>query len=184
MLSGLNVTQTARGFIAAVDDFKTRRMRRAAAMALNKTGDGVRVDSSREIRARFKIRVAVVNKAFSISRASADRLVCTVRVRGRPLNLGNFSPRQTRRGVTVQVKGARKLIPHAFIVQRGGAQVVFIREGNPRPGRLPIKPLTSVDLPGVFSLKEVQQIVTAQARDRFEKELSVAIRAVQLLQGV
>jgi hypothetical protein len=181
MPNGISVAETARAFIASVDDFKNRRMRRAAAMALNKTGDGVRVDASREIRKRFKVKVAVVNKAFTIWRASADRLTCTVGVRGRPLNLGNFSPRQTKRGVTVDVKGRRKLIPHAFIVQRGDAQVVFIRDGNPRPGRLPIKPLTSVDLPGLFSLQEVNLIVREQARERFTKELPAAIRAVQLL---
>lgn len=184
-MNGVNVTQTARAFIAAVDDFKNARMRRAVALALNKTAEGVRVDASREIRARYKLKVATVNKAFSIQRASSGHLQAVVRVRGRPLNLGNFDARQTAKGVTVNVKGVRKLIPHAFIVRvptkdgEGTVGVVFIRDGSPRPGRLPIKALTTIDVPGVFSLKDVQAILRDLALDRFNNELRRAVLAVQ-----
>lgn len=188
MLNGANVGASAREFIASVEGFKKNTMNKAAAIALNRTAEGVRVDGGREIRARFKIKMATVNKSFSITKASADRLVAVVNVRGRPLNLGNFGARQTRKGVSVQVKGTRKLIPHAFIVKvasRDGEStfgVVFIRDahGRARPARLPIKALTSVDVPGVFSLKEVQQIMRNLALDRFSKELPAALRALEL----
>lgn len=181
-MNGVNVAPTAREFIAGVEDFQKRSMRRAIAMALNKTGDGARVDASREIRARYKVKVAAVNKAFSIQKATADNPTCWVRVRGRPMSLAGFSARQTRRGVTVNVKGVRKFIPHAFIrtltTKRGDEyEVVFIREGK---ARLPVKALKTVDMPGLFSLKEINQIVRSLAHDRFDKELRAAMRAVLL----
>jgi hypothetical protein len=184
-MSGVNVTQSARAFLAAVDDLKKTQLNRAAAIALNRAAEGVRVDASREIRSRFKVKVSVVNKAFSIRKASADHLEAVVFVRGRPLSLGNFSPRQVRAGVTVNVKGSRKLVRHAFLKtftslkgdEANAYQVVFVREGN---ARYPLKALRTVDVPGVFSLKEVQQIVRSLALDRFDKELRAAVRAIQI----
>lgn len=177
---GLNVSQTARGFIASVDALKSGQMNRAIAMALNRTADGVRVDSSREIRKRYRIKVATVNKTFSFQRATADRLVAVVQVRGRPLSLGGFDPRQTRRGVTVNVKGSRKLIAHAFLrilkTDRGDSySVVFIRKGR---SRYPIQALKTVDVPGLFVLEDINQSVRGQAFDRFESEARFAVRAI------
>jgi hypothetical protein len=186
MANGINVTQTAREFLASVDAFAKRDINRAVAMAINRTADGARVDANREIRSRYKLKVATVNKAFSIKRASADSLTAIIRVRGQPLNLGNFQPRQTRKGVSVNVKGTRKLIPHAFILNvrtRDGENtfgVVFIRDlkNGARPGRLPIKPLTSVDVPGLFILEDINQVVRVLAVDRFRDEFPAALRAI------
>jgi hypothetical protein len=63
---------------------------------------------------------------------------------------------------------------------RGGFPVVMIREtpGRVRTKRLPIRPLTSVDIPGLFSLKTIREIVTEKARNRFNKEFASAVAAV------
>lgn len=187
MSAGASVRQSATDFLASIDLTK-RELAKAQAMALNKAADGVRVDTSRLIRSQFKgLKVSTVNKAFSIAKASGSNLVAVVKVRGRPLNLGNFGARQTRAGVTVMVKGQRKLIPHAFIVKvttRDGEStfgVVFIRDAKngKRPGRLPVKPLTSVDLPGLFSMKDVRALAMSSARDRFGVELDRALAAIR-----
>jgi hypothetical protein len=179
-MSGINVRQTAREFLATVDDLKSREMPRAISMALNRAADGVRVDASREIRTRYKIKVATVNKAFSIQRATPSRLVSMIRVRGRPLSLGGFSARQVRKGVTVNVKGTRKLITHAFVRtlrtnDDDTYEVVFMRVGKTR---YPLKALKTVDIPGLFVLEDINAKVRALAFDRFETELRSAVRAI------
>jgi hypothetical protein len=180
MTSALSVEAAAREFAREID-LTQREFNKAAVMALNRTADGARVDASREIRSRYRLKVAAVNKAFSIRKAGGDLLVVVLNVRGKPLNLGNFDPRQTRKGVSVNIKGQRKLIPHAFIVRSGGFPVVMIREtpkGHIPTKRLPIRPLTTVDIPGLFSLKTIREIVTDKARDRFNKEFASAVAAV------
>lgn len=179
-MSGISVKQSAREFIASVDAFKHADMNRAVAMALNRTATGVRVDASREIRARYKVKVATVNKAFSTQRATASSLTAVVRVRGRPLSLANFSARQTKRGVTVNVKGTRKLVAHAFLrtlrTNLGeGYDVVFERVGK---SRYPIKALKTVDIPGLFLIKDLNETVKRLAFARFDNELRSAVRAI------
>lgn len=179
-MNGISVQQSAREFLVTVDDFKGRGMRRAISIALNRAADGVRVDASREIRARYRIKVATVNKAFSLQRATPERLTAMVRVRGRPLSLGGFSPSQVRKGVTVNVKGARKLIPHAFVrtlrtQEDDTYEVVFVRVGKTR---YPLKALKSVDIPGLFVLEEINAKVRSLVQERFVDELRGAMRVV------
>lgn len=174
-MNGISVQQTAREFLATVDDLKGRGMRRATSMALNRAADGVRVDASREIRARYKISVATVNKAITRQLATPDRLTVMVRVRGGPLSLGGFSARQVRKGVTVNVKGARKLIPHAFLRTQRAGELVFMRVGK---SRYPIKALKTVDIPGLFVLEDINAKVRSLVQGRFINELRAAVRAV------
>lgn len=179
-MQGLSVKQSANEFLASIDSFTTRQMNQAASMALNRTMDGMRVDASREIRARYKVKVATVNKAFSFQRSTASSLTGVIRVRGRPLSLAGFDPRQTKAGVTVNVKGTRKLIRHAFIrtlsTNKGDEyDVVFIRQGS---ARYPITALKTIDIPGLFMLKDLNDTVKKLGRDRFENELRSAVRAI------
>jgi hypothetical protein len=51
-------------------------------------------------------------------------------------------------------------------------------KGRVRTKRLPIRPLTTVDIPGLFSLKTIREIVTEKARNRFNKEFASAVAAV------
>ncbi len=170
----LESQQTARQFLAAVSGLSEKLKTRAAVYALNRAMAGVKTDASRQVRAVYKVKKATVDKAFTGQRATPSSPVAVVRVRGRPLSLANFSPRVNKRagGVSVNVKGARKVIRGAFLrTMVGGGdgtyQVVFIREGK---GRYPIKALKTVDVPGLFLLKDIQAAVTRGARERFEKE--------------
>jgi hypothetical protein len=83
-----------------------------------------------------------------------------------------------RAGVSVNVKGTRKLIPHAFILnvhagwdeaRVGGG---FHPRSQPkRPGRLPIKPLTHGGRAGSLSRSGSQQIVRSPRARSIRKEL-------------
>lgn len=54
--------------------------------------------------------------------------VASVEVRGSGLPMYHFQPRQTRKGVTVRIKGKRVLVPHAFMARVASGHVgVFAR---------------------------------------------------------
>jgi hypothetical protein len=182
---GIDVRSNAKAIIAEIDGLLYGGQRRAIARALNRAADGVQTDASREIRGIYKLKKATVDKAFSVKRATPDNHVAVVTVRGRPLSLAGFGARQTKKGVTVNVKGTRKLIPGAFIQRLKDArgdeyEVVFIRQGA---SRYPIKALKTIDVPGVFSRDEILQAVDAAAFRRFEIELPRQIAYLLKLQN-
>lgn len=172
MLS-LSVASNASAIMAELDDLTSGKQRVAIMRALNRAGDGVRTDASREIRRVYRVKKSTVDKAFSVGRASAERLQVVVTITGRPLSLAGFDPKQTRKGVTVNIKGQRKLIPHAFIrtlrTKKGEEyDVVFIRTGD---GRFPVKALKTVDVPGAFTREDVLAVVNSATFERFDTEL-------------
>lgn len=171
---GISVQSNAKSIIAEIDALTAGGARTAIMRALNRAGDGVRTDVSREIRAGWKVKKATVDKAFNVQRATTASLRVVVHVSGRPLSLAGFAARQTKKGVTVNVKGQRKLIAHAFIrtlrtLKGDEYEVVFIRERG--AARLPIKALKTVDVPGLFSTRDIQRIVDGATSQRFEVEL-------------
>lgn len=179
-MAGVSVQQTARQFLASAEGLRNSLKTRAIVNALNRAARGVKTDASKEIRAVYRVRKAVVDKAFSEQRATAASLTAVVRVRGRPMSLANFSPRVNRRagGVSVNVKGARKVVRGAFLrTMVGGGdgtyQVVFKREGK---SRYPIKALKTVDVPGLFLLRDINEAVRRGVNERFEKEFSRLLR--------
>lgn len=170
---GLSVKSNARSIIAEIDGLTAGGARTAMMRALNRAAGGVRTDASREIRKTYKVKKATVDKSFSVQTATSQSLRAVVHVSGRPLSLAGFAARQTKKGVTVNVKGQRKLIRHAFIrtlkTQRGEEfDVVFIREGK---SRLPIKALKTVNVTGLFTIEEIQRVIDASTTQRFEVEL-------------
>ena len=169
----VSVTSNAAAIMAEIDGLTKGQQRVAIMRALNRAGDGVKTDASREIRQIYRVKKATVDKSFGISRASAERLQVVVNVSGRPLSLAGFDPKQTRKGVSVNVKGQRKLIPHAFIrtlrTKKGDEyDVVFIRTSA---GRFPIKALKTVDVPGLFGKEQILSIVNRATFERFDVEL-------------
>jgi hypothetical protein len=182
---GIDVRSNAKAVIAEIDGLLYGGQRRAIARALNRAADGVHTDAALEIRAIYKVKKATVDKAFTTQRATPDSHVAIVTVRGRPLSLAGFDARQTRKGVTVNVKGTRKLIPGAFIRQLKDARgdeykVVFIRQGK---ARYPLKALKTIDVPGIFSTAAVLRAVNAAAFQRFEVELPRQIAYLLKLQN-
>lgn len=184
-VAGVSVQQTARQFLASAEGLRGALKTRALVHSLNRAMQGVKTDASREIRATYRIKKSTVDRAFSEQRATPASLTAIVRVRGRPLSLAHFSPRVNKRagGVSVNVKGTRKVIRGAFLrtfVARAGDEsggygynVVFIREGK---ARYPIKALKTVDVPGLFVMRDIHAAVRRGVQERFEKEFSRLLR--------
>lgn len=176
----LETQQTARQFLASLGGLNEKLKTRAMVYALNRAMRGVKTDASREIRAIYKVKKSVVDRAFTEQRATPAAPTAVIRVRGRPMSLANFSPRINRRsgGVSVNVKGQRKVIRGSFLRAMAGGesgvyQVVFIREGK---SRYPIKALKTVDVPGLFMLRDINAAVQQGAHERFSKEFNRLMR--------
>lgn len=189
MAIGVNVSQDAAAFRASVDRFSKQDMNRATAIALNRTAEGVRAEAMRRIRGKYNVAARELSRGFTIRRAYAGKLQTMVFASGRPLNVGAFGARQTKKGVTVAIKsGARKLVPGAFFMTIGnnGYRGVFQRKflsgkSGPRWPRLPVRAVTTVDVPGLFRQEIVKESLAAIVPERFRTELTRAIRAVTLL---
>lgn len=151
--------------------------RRAIVRGLNKTAANVRTSANRAIRERRPLPARAVNDALAIRRATANHLVSSLVVTGRPIPLKDYQARPTKAGVTVSVtKGARKLVQHkgnkGFVVEKIGSNV-FAREGK---ARLPIKKLFGPSLPSTFIQAEVRKAWTATAIDAMPKRLAEEMR--------
>lgn len=107
--------------------------------ALRRALGTVRTETTRMVRAEVpRLRAKTVSGQMAIQ-LTASGLEGDVIVRARPIPLVEYAGRQTRLGVTVEVKKGRKLIRHAFIAtMKSGHRGIFVRRGK---ARLPIKEL-------------------------------------------
>jgi Prophage minor tail protein Z (GPZ) len=119
---------------AKVDFALARALTRAGADAIR----AMRAQSKRMVRERKRIKAKyLADKALPLTfprgKAISD-LAWRMDVSGRPVPLGEYPSRQTKKGVSVEVtKGRRKLLESAFIrPKKGGGKGVFKRPGKER----------------------------------------------------
>lgn len=163
---------------------------RVSVRALNKTLTGVKTDSSAEIRAVITAKKAAVDETFKIQKASTGNMTASISSTGKPLALIDYSSRQTKKGVSVQVRKdhARKIVPSAFIAtMQSGHKGVFWREWHggtkkpvnpkinyaalPRQYRLKIKELYGPRVPDIMSNDPVMKNILSKAGDRLHSNL-------------
>jgi hypothetical protein len=145
--------------------------------SLNDTATHVRAESVRRIRADWNVKADTVRRAMVVRRATQGKLEAEVRTSGAPLPLIAFGARQTKRGVTTQVKkgGARVLVAGAFIAtMASGHRGVFRRVGKPR---LPIGERKVISIPSMWqqSIDQVQRDATAYLERRTRVNLERAM---------
>lgn len=168
----------------------------AVVRALNRTLTTVRAAAQREIRKEYPgLRAGTVREELKIRRATRAVMNAKITVQGRRMPLIDFAASQTRRGVSVRIKGQRKRVDHAFITTlKSGHKGVFVRAPNSkaqgsrmnfrigvgsrlrkRGHDLPIAELTSIGLPRAFNNQKVQQALNSLARSTFLKNLQAEI---------
>jgi hypothetical protein len=116
--------------LARMNGYKADVVAKAIPRALNRTGDMARTQTSRVMRSDgYNFTVSEIKQAISIVKASAGRMVTTIKTKRNTKSLMAFSPRQSKAGVTVKVHGKPKLIKGAFIAQRrNGTSGVFVED--------------------------------------------------------
>lgn len=120
---------------------------------LNRTIAQVKTEASRNIRQEVRLKAKDVNRGLVIVRANSQKgalvtMQASIQVNTNPVPLFQYGAKQTKQGVTVNVKGIRKLVKHAFIAKmKSGHEGVFLQRGK---ARLPIDELYSTRLSDVF----------------------------------
>lgn len=98
--------------------------------ALNKLREQAQVAAAREIASIYRIGVRTVldSKYLRISLATPSKPEATIRMGGPGFPISLFSPRKAPGGISVQIKGRRFVIPHAFLAtMRSGHVIVGAR---------------------------------------------------------
>ena len=155
---------------------------KALASAVNKTVEQAKTQMVREIASEFNVQAGYVRDRLNIRRASfmAGELGIEATLLGsgkRSANLIRFmekfvtlaqSRKRAKAGDLSQLRfkikkaGGMRVITGAFIGNQG--RTVFIRTTN---RRLPIKALSTVDVPGMFNTKRINNKVVAAMKDKF-----------------
>lgn len=132
-----------------------------------------------EVASELNVRSGTIRRAIDVRRVERYSLSAELRIRsiGAPL-IGFAGTRQTRRGVSVQIKknGTRKVIRSAFIATlRSGKRSVFQRRLNAAGGqvrRLPIDILFSTSVRQSLEDRLKQTRILSAGRETFVKEFS------------
>lgn len=131
MSEGLSTSvKTNADKIAAEFRMLARDASPAVARALNRIGEMARTQTAKGLRAEgYNFTSGEIKREIYLAKATAAALITKLKVRRRTRSLMEFDPRETKDGVTVKVKGGRKLIKGAFIAQRlNGVSGVFIED--------------------------------------------------------
>ena len=173
-----NFPDIAKQLATLQSDVRTK----ALASAVNKTVEQAKTQMVREIASEFNVQAGYVRDRLNIRRASfkAGELGIEATLLGsgkRSANLIRFmekfvtlaqSRKRAKAGDLSQLRfkikkaGGMRVITGAFIGNQG--RTVFIRTTN---RRLPIKALSTVDVPGMFNTKRINNKVVAAMKDKF-----------------
>lgn len=84
--------------------------------AINRSAQAGRTQAAREARSRYTVKYGDVLKTLKINRAHRGNLQASISSRGEMIPLIAFSPRVTKKGVSVAVKkGQRKQLKSLFV---------------------------------------------------------------------
>jgi hypothetical protein len=127
---------------------------------------------AREIKAEYNLPSAKIREKLRIKRAAfaAGRFGITATLESkspsgrRSLNVINFAAKKNKLGTSVKIKriGPKKTISGAFIGNKD--RTVFKRRGK---ARLPIDPVQTIDVPGMFNARRINSKIVALIKERF-----------------
>jgi hypothetical protein len=177
--------------LASMDRYSRDVADKAIPRALNRTGEMARTEASRRMRDDgYNYTAAEIKQAMSLFKATQGRLVASIKVKRKVKSLMQFSPRESKAGVTVKVHGQKKLIKGAFIGQlRNGRQGVYVEDKAAgktvvrhskqykKGGRggwhdYPIRKLYGPSVGGAYSTARIQEIMEKMIRETFADRLA------------
>lgn len=97
--------------------------------SINATAKTAKTQVVRELKAGLSIQLKSVKSRVRVRFAKPHWQAAAIFLDDKPLSLQNFFPRQNKKGVSYKEgkKGARQLLPHAFIQTAKNARQVFKR---------------------------------------------------------
>lgn len=176
--------------LACMDGYKRDVVQQAIPRAINRTAEMAVTSASREMRTDgYNFTASEIKAAISLMKASSSRLVATMSVRRKTKSLMEFSPRESKAGVTVKVHGAKKLIKGAFLAQRqnglsgvyvedkAAGKIILRRAKQYKKGSrggwhsFPAKKLYGPSVGGAYANDKIQQIMQRLIAINFEDRL-------------
>ncbi|HZW11896.1 MAG TPA: phage tail protein [Noviherbaspirillum sp.] len=154
-----------------IGDLSEDVARKAAARAATRTVEQGRTKMSRDIRADFNLPASTVKDSLQVNKASASKGLSGIEAslealtrRGRSMNVIRFGARQTKKGVTVQIRkgGGRKVVRNAFIANDG--RTVFQRVGKKR---FPIRAVQTVGVSQMFNTRRINDGVVRMIEEKY-----------------
>jgi hypothetical protein len=154
---------------AMLAGMSSKRFSRAMNTAVNDTGRQTLTFAARSVAKEAGLTAGATRRQFGLRRSTPATLTATVRATGFAIRLIEFKARQTRRGVTANAWGQRKLYPKSFIAtMRSGHRQVFVRKGR---ARLPIKALWGPSVPGVMAQDAIHSAIESHAAERLQTNI-------------
>lgn len=104
------------------------QINKAIARAINHTIAKSKTAVSKEIRKVYKVKASDIKRDIAIIKATVMRQQGIVNAKGKGLPLKAFGARQTRKGVSVNITGKRKVVQSSFLATMpSGHEGVFAR---------------------------------------------------------
>ena len=126
-MTRLSVKVDTKGMERFLDD-ASRAILLASTRTANRLIERAKTSGFREVARVYGIGPRDFEQYARVTLARDGEVVAEITVSGRGLPVFHFQPRQTRKGVTVKIKGRRILIPHAFIARTASGHIgVFAR---------------------------------------------------------
>jgi len=141
-------------------------VQKAMVTALNKVGAEVVTQAKKELAGATGLKQKVVNKKITKDQARRGDEEYSIFIKSRYLNVIEFGARQTKRGVSANVWGKRKIYRGAFIGggRNSGKRLVFRQhEDDPKKAVA----LHGASLPREFHRQDMESIFKKKIKTRF-----------------
>jgi hypothetical protein len=193
----INIKTNFKDVQKSLDKLNSNLQQKVVPAALNKVVAKANTTMIREITAEFNIKSNEVRSNLRVIRAQRDFSKWYAKLdpfaknkKGRGLNLIRFTENKvslaegrrraksgTQQDLRFQIKrgAGKKTIKGAFIGNKG--RTVFARTGKER---LPIKALTTIDVPQMFNTRRINKKVIARINSEMSVEFDRAIKAALL----
>lgn len=159
---------------------------RAASRALNRTVQGVRAETVRQVRQRYFVQAHRVRETMKISKASPGRLEAILISRGGNLPLSRFRvvPKSPVRQKGVRVSARRRIrtadlkttspvqLDRAFVARWRTGHVGVYQWGKGKSKDRVLKEKYGPSVPGMAGSENVSGFILEKAKDRMGRELS------------
>ena len=141
-------------------------VQKALVTALNKVGAEVVTQAKKELAGATGLKQNVVAKKIKKDKARRGDEEYSIFIKSRYLNVIEFGARQTKRGVSANVWGKRKIYRGAFIGggRNSGKRLVF-KKLKDDPKR--IEALHGASLPREFHRQDMEKIFKKKIKKRF-----------------
>ena len=141
-------------------------VQKAMVTALNKVGAEVVTQAKKELAGATGLKQKVVNKGISKDKARRGDHEYSTWIKSRYKNVIEFGAKQTKKGVSANVWGKRKIYRGAFIGggRNSGKRLVFKKlKDNPKR----IEALHGASLPREFHRQDMEKIFKKKIKTRF-----------------